>query len=110
MVTVQQFREGYDRLAEAVNAHDLERSDQLIDMLYTPDFVHHPGASRHPRGPEGYKQILRAVFEHHPNFQMTLQDVFASGDRVVTRWVLLLTDAATGQPVERMDITIHRYE
>jgi len=41
---------------------------------------------------------------------MTLQDVFASGDRVVTRWVLLLTDAATGQPVERMDITIHRYE
>jgi steroid delta-isomerase-like uncharacterized protein len=71
-------RREYD---EAWNQKNLD----VIDEIYAPDYV-----GWDPRqvveGSEGFKQMLQMMFIGVPDVQMTIEDIFASGDRVAVRW------------------------
>jgi steroid delta-isomerase-like uncharacterized protein len=68
------------RWIEAVNQGNLE----VFDELCAPDFVYHD-ASKTMQGLEPYKQVLSMYLTAIPELHITLEDVIAEGDRVVTR-------------------------
>ena len=68
------------RWIEAVNQRNLAAFDELC----APDFVYHD-ASKTMRGLEPYKQVLSMYLTAIPELHITLEDVIAEGDRVVTR-------------------------
>lgn len=85
-----------------------------VDELYTSDFVYHS-----PRNPdfdrEGLKQGLGAYVAAFPDVQMTIEDMFAAGDRVAVRFTARGTHQGeymgvppTGKQVTVTSILIHR--
>jgi steroid delta-isomerase-like uncharacterized protein len=68
------FEQVFDR-------HNLD----VVDELYATDFVYHsPGNPDIDR--EGLKQGFTAYLTAVPDVRMTVEDMFASGDRVATRF------------------------
>ena len=66
---------------DAVSGGDLEA---ILD-LYSPGFVDNaPGPGQLP-GPEGIVQVVRRYREAIPDLRVTVEEVIASGDRIVTR-------------------------
>ena len=68
------------RWIEGVNQGNLE----VLDELCVPDFVYH-NASQTMQGLEAFKQVLSMYLAAIPDLHLTLEDVIAEGDRVVTR-------------------------
>lgn len=57
----------------------------LLEELVANDFViHAPQAEIH--GPEGTRQYLKMLREAFPNIHFIIEDQFADGDKVLTRW------------------------
>jgi steroid delta-isomerase-like uncharacterized protein len=99
------------RIYEQVfDKHNLD----VIDELYTSDFVYHsPGNPDFHR--EGLKQGLGAYVAAFPDVQMTIEDMFAAGDRVAVRFTARGTHQGeymgvppTGKQVTVTSILIHR--
>ncbi len=71
---------------EGFNEGQLELADQLI----SPQAINHdpaePVRMRGLRGPEVFKQTVRAYRSAFPDVRITVDDVIAEGDRVVLRW------------------------
>jgi steroid delta-isomerase-like uncharacterized protein len=68
-------------LEEVFGGGDVE----LIDELCTEDFVgHDPVAGDSDR--EGLKQVVSGYREAFPDLEFEILDIFAAGDKVVTRW------------------------
>ena len=65
---------------EGLNRRNFSTFDQLI----APDFVHHSFPASQ-KGPDGYKQILAVFTSAFPDLRVTLEDIVAEGDRVMTR-------------------------
>lgn len=63
---------------------------ELIDQLVGPEALNHnpalPAQMRDLRGPDGLKRIVTMYRTAFPDVQMTVDDVIASGDKVVLRW------------------------
>ncbi len=86
-----------------------------VDEMYAPEFVgHHPGAPDWI-GPQSVKRIVRLVRDAFPDFRETVEDVFAAGDRVVTRFIASGTHrgayrgiAPTGRSVAMPEMAIFR--
>ena len=57
----------------------------LIDELVAPDYVAH-APSGDVVGLEGVRQYVSDLRTAFPDLRMVIQDQFAEGDRVVTRW------------------------
>lgn len=58
----------------------------VIDELVAEDFVEHnpmPGVSGDR---EGFKQMVGGLHEAFPDFNTTIEDQIAEGDKVVERW------------------------
>lgn len=61
----------------------------VVDELLTPDYRGHTPASPDPtQGPEGYKAFARRVRGGFPDMRAEIQDVFATQDRAVVRFVV----------------------
>ena len=59
----------------------------VADAIIAPNFVNHdPGTPPLPTGPEGYKQLVTAYRTGYPDLQLTVDDLFAEGDKVGVRW------------------------
>jgi steroid delta-isomerase-like uncharacterized protein len=80
----------------------------LIDELFTTDFVRHgpPAVEGEVRGPEGFKGLVSTYHAGFPDFQVTIDDMIAEGDSVVSRWTVkgthqgeLMGNAPTGNQV-----------
>jgi steroid delta-isomerase-like uncharacterized protein len=59
----------------------------VVDEVVARDYIGHsstPAGETH--GPAGYKQFYAALREAFPDFQVTVEDQVAEGDKVVTRW------------------------
>jgi steroid delta-isomerase-like uncharacterized protein len=68
-------------IEEAFNEGKLE----VIDELCTDDFVSHdPLAGDTDK--EGVKQQIAGYREAFPDLDFTIDEIFAAGDKVVTRW------------------------
>jgi len=69
-----------------------EKGDEtLIDELYTADCVWHGPGGQEIRGQEGMKQFMTALGVAFPDKRYTIHDMFAEGDKVVTRFTFRAT-------------------
>lgn len=95
---------------EVFDKHNLE----VLDERYATDFVYHsPGNPDLNR--EGLKQGLSAYVAAFPDVRMTIEDIFAEGDRVAVRFTARGTHRGeylgvppTGKQVTITSILIHR--
>ena len=62
----------------------------LVDQFVAGEAVNHdpalPAAMRDLRGPESFKQTVTMYRSAFPDLRMMVDDVIASGDKVVLRW------------------------
>jgi steroid delta-isomerase-like uncharacterized protein len=86
-----------------------------VDELMAADYVEHPRPSNLPAGTEGLKQLIAAYRTAFPDLKMTLDDIFAEGDRVAFRWSVSGTHLGdwlgippTGNHVTATGITLFR--
>ena len=62
-------------------------NEEVADELFADDFVG-PATRRGdaPAGPEERKQSMQAIRTAFPPAQLTIEDLFAEGDKVALRW------------------------
>jgi steroid delta-isomerase-like uncharacterized protein len=90
----------------------------IIDELVSPDYVGHDPTEPEPiRGPAGIKENLEKYKAGFSDAQVTVDDQFAEGDRVATRWTgrgthdgEILGIAPTGKQVTVSGLTISTVE
>ena len=90
----------------------------LCDELVAPDWVlHQPSAAPGiGRGPDGYRTWVTGARAAFPDLQLLVEDQFALGDRVATRWTIRGTHRgalgdvpATGRTAEWTGVSIKRF-
>src|SRR5215469_16499506 len=64
-----------------------QRNLALVDELHIPDFVYH-SASRTIQGREPFKQFMSMLLSAVPDLHVTIEDIFAEGDRVASRFTI----------------------
>jgi steroid delta-isomerase-like uncharacterized protein len=92
-----------------------QRNPDAIEGVYTADSVLHE-PDQDLQGVEEAKQYLSMYLSAFPDLNVTVEDVIAEGDQVVTRWTLRGTHQGeieefgppTGRQIELEGITIHR--
>jgi predicted ester cyclase len=92
-------------IAEAFNTGNLAPADELI----AANFVNHdPGTPPLPSGPEGYKQLASGYRAAFPDIQITIEDLFAVGDKVAGRWTARGTNTGSlmGMPPTGKQMTV----
>lgn len=83
-------KENVRRLHERIfNKRDLKAVDELV----APNFVDHDALQGFDPGPDGLRQMVRWLTSAFPDYQMTVDDVIADGDKVV----LLISGSGTQQ-------------
>jgi len=100
---------------EVWNQRKLELIDQLVatnSVLHDPSV---PGGK--VVGSQGYRQFVEIYLTAFPDVHFTINDQFADGDKVATRWTgtgthkgTLMGIAPTGKRSTVTGITIDRYE
>lgn len=99
-------------IAEIWNKGNLTAADELI----APNNVDHDPANPNPgRGPEGTKQSAAMYRTAFPDLHITVEEVIAEGDQVVTRWTArgthkgdLMGISPTGKQITITGISINR--
>ena len=100
------FQEFWDQKNLAV-------ADELLAATHVD---HTPGSPPGlPPGPEGFKQFASVYFAAFPDLRLTIEDMVAEGDKVVTRWTSHATHTGnlfgippTGKSTSITGITISR--
>jgi steroid delta-isomerase-like uncharacterized protein len=95
---------------EVFDKHNLD----VLDELYDAEFVYHsPG--RPDLGREGLKQGFASELVAFPDTQLTIEDIFAAGDKVAVRFTACGTHQGeymgippTGKQMTMTSILIHR--
>jgi steroid delta-isomerase-like uncharacterized protein len=81
-MSVNENKESIRRFWEEVfNKRKLE----LIDDLFTEDYVYHGAAGQDIRGREGLKQFLSMYFNAFPDIRAEVEDVFGEGNKLASR-------------------------
>ena len=104
--------------ALARRAWEAVGNPDLVDEVYAPDVVWHEPDGEVIRGTEGAKQFISTYKTAFPDLNITVEDVIAEGDKVVTRVTLRGTHQGEveefGPPTERhmelKGITVSRIE
>jgi steroid delta-isomerase-like uncharacterized protein len=94
-----------------------QRNPDLLEEVYAADIVWHE-PDQDVQGLEEAKQFYSTYLSAFPDFNATVEDVIAEGDKAVTRWAIRGIHQGeieefgppTGKQVEIKDITIHRIE
>jgi steroid delta-isomerase-like uncharacterized protein len=93
-----------------------KRNLNLIDSMFTKDYVYHGPAGQEVRGTEGLKGFLKIYMDAFPDMQATVEDVFAEDDKVVSRTTCrgthkgqLMAMPPTGKLVSITIICINRF-
>jgi steroid delta-isomerase-like uncharacterized protein len=88
----------------------------LVDQLYAPDFVWHlVGIGEDVVGTAAFKELVTSFRTAFPDFNVTFDEVFAAGDKMVIRWTMTGTNTGplgemppSGQPVRLQGVAISR--
>src|SRR6266566_7237188 len=82
----------------------------VADELLAANHVDHtPGSPPGlPPGPEGFKQFASVYFTAFPDLRITIDDMVAEGDTVVTRWTAQGTNTGSlfGMPATNKSATV----
>jgi steroid delta-isomerase-like uncharacterized protein len=89
----------------------------VIDEFVAPDYVGHDPSEQEPtRGPDGVKEFIERYRSAFDGARLTVDDQFAEGDKVATRWTASGTHtgeiagiAPTGKDVTVTGLTISRF-
>ena len=88
----------------------------LLDEFWAPNYINHDPTNPEVRDLEGFKQWVIAARTAFPDLNVTIDDLIAEGDKVVTRWTVRGTHKgefgkipATGKKVTFTGITISRF-
>ncbi len=91
----------------------------VFDELCAPNWVYHDPANPGVRTLEDYKRFVTETRSAFPDFQMTIEDLIAEGDKVVVRGTIRGTNTgdietpmhipATGKPITITGISIVRF-
>lgn len=91
-----------------------KRNPDAVDELFAADYVFHSPGNPDLNRAE-VKQEFAAYLAAFPDLQMTIEDLFAAGDRVASRYTARGTQQgeymgvpATGKEVTSTSIIIHR--
>jgi steroid delta-isomerase-like uncharacterized protein len=86
-----------------------------VDALVGPNYIYH-GPGFELRGPEGFKQMVTMYRTAFPDLTLTINDLIAEDDKVVTRWTARGTHrgdlqgiAPTGRTTTVTGILISRF-
>ena len=81
---------------------------ETLDELVAPDVIHHDPHDPHAaEGLDGLKKSIQATHSRFPDFEITVDDQVAEGNRVATRWRACMT--YEGTPRTMAGITIERF-
>lgn len=70
---------------EVVNQGALD----VVDHIIAPDYVsHHNDPAHLPHGPAGVKAFISMTRQGFPDLKLTVDDLFAQGDQVASRWTM----------------------
>ena len=90
---------------------------EVFDEVDAPEYVDHAPAPGQGPGVEGYKQAVQMTRAAFPDLQITVEDMIAEGDLVVTRWTARGTHQgeymgipASGKSVQVTGVNIGRFE
>ncbi len=94
-----------------------QQNPDAIDELYAADLVWHE-PDQDVRGSEEAKRFLGTYLSAFHDLRVSIEDVIAEGDQVVTRWTIRGTHQGeveefgppTGRQIEVKGITIHRIQ
>ena len=64
-----------------------DKNLDALDEIVAPDVVNHSSPPGLPEGVEGNKAFIGMYLSAFPDTKMTIEDMIATGDKVVTRWV-----------------------
>ncbi len=89
----------------------------LVDELFTPNFEFHDASTPDlGRGPESEKKRVTLYRNAFPDLRITIEDMIAEGETVVTRWSCRGTHkgdlsgiAPTGKQITISGITVGRF-
>ena len=97
---------------EVMNKGNLSLADELVDANYVG---HAPGMPDF-KGPEGFRQYMTMMRTAFPDIHLTVEDIFAEGDKVVSRYTGrgthkgdLMGIAPTGKQVAMTGMVISRH-
>ena len=92
------------KLVEACNNRDIKG----FEDVYDPDFAYHGTGELAEAGRSAYVQFIGAMFEAFPDLNLTLEDVFSSGEKVAYRLAIKGTHKAElmGIPATNKVVTI----
>ncbi|MFG1929920.1 ester cyclase [Mycobacterium sp. NPDC048908] len=104
------------RFHDAANTGDMAVLAKTIDEVVHPDAVIRTPLPIDTTGPEALKQIWAALYAIYPDIHLTVEDMIAEGDKVVTRTTVRGTHrgefmgvAPTGKPVTYNEMFIFRF-
>jgi steroid delta-isomerase-like uncharacterized protein len=96
-----------------------KRNVAAAEQILAPNFVgHYPATPGDITGMEGFTRFFNQYTSAFPDQHFSIEDLFAEGDRVVTRWTVEATHkgalpgiaAPTGRRVRVSGTTISRIE
>ncbi|MEU7576172.1 ester cyclase [Streptomyces sp. NPDC041068] len=100
------------RLYKALESGDVDAADGL----FTDDFVTTEGLHQNVRGPQGFKEAIRAVHAAYTDPSFEILDLVAEDDAVVVRWRMrarhtseLMGVPATGREVSMEAFALFRF-
>jgi steroid delta-isomerase-like uncharacterized protein len=88
----------------------------VCDAVFSADYIGHlPGTPAPVCGPREFGQLVQLYRTAFPDVHLTIEDVFAAGDRVAMRWTSRGTNLGsmmgvppTGRRIEIMGVSIFR--
>jgi predicted ester cyclase len=89
------------KVNEALNRKDLT----ILDEFMAPDYVDH---TNQLHGKEEVRQFYVKIYKDMPDFQRTIEDMVAEGEKVWTRFKITGT-APTGKKVEMVTVSMIRF-
>jgi predicted ester cyclase len=78
-------RATFKRLHEATNSGDVELISKTIDELVEPDAVLHAPCPIEATGAQLLKEVFARLLRAFPDLHITVEDLIAAGDKVVSR-------------------------
>jgi steroid delta-isomerase-like uncharacterized protein len=70
---------------DAMNTHDAEIMSRTIDELVDPDALIRTPLPMGVTGPRALKEVFARLHRAYPDLHVTVEDLIAEGDRVVSR-------------------------
>jgi len=101
-----------DRVDDIWNTGDLAN----IDDIFAIDFINHDPNAPDVNDLEGYKEFIVMTRSGFPDFHVTIEDMIAEGDKVVSQWIARGTHQGelfgmppTGKKASWTGITVYRF-